>query len=446
MSGVVHARLQSPSPQPPFRAQALQETIWIDLGSDRLAYRQSLEYPEFTFRERVYIEGGRGGRVTPWSDGMAALAEDAMTSYRDIYRRLPPLVLEQARRHAATLRWAGRRQLGGRACELISFADADGTLLTLYIRDGTSLLAGIERLYSDPVEGDATAELLFEGYADIGGVPFPRRIVARRAGVVVEELETRSVTADTSPPEDFPAAMPTLPAGETAARSDTVIALAEDVFLLRGVAGPYYNVLAVAFDAYVLAVETPLGSAASAAVVARIRELFPTRPIRYAVPTHHHDDHAGGARAFVAAGAMIVTTPGNRAFFRRMATAERTIEPDALSRSPAPVRIEVVEDGRRVFSDGSQVVEILDVGPNPHAEEHLIAYLPREKLVFQGDLVVFPERGPIEPARPQGVLLARRLDQLGLKVERIAGVHGRVGSMEELRQAVAAAGELGRER
>ncbi len=65
--GVVHARQQSPSPEPPFRVQALREWMWIDLESGRLSHRQSLEYPEFTFRQRVYVEGAQGARVTgPW--------------------------------------------------------------------------------------------------------------------------------------------------------------------------------------------------------------------------------------------------------------------------------------------------------------------------------------------------------------------------------------------
>lgn len=135
-------------------------------------------------------------------------------------------------------------------------------------------------------------------------------------------------------------------------------------------AAPNYNVLAVALDEYVLAVEAPLGSEASAAVVARLHEMFPARAIRYVVPTHHHDDHAGGIRAFVAAGATLVTTSGNVDFFRRMAGARRTIEPDVLARNPAPIVIEVIEGRRRVFRDARHMVEIHDVGPNPHAEEH----------------------------------------------------------------------------
>lgn len=445
-SGIVHARLQSPSPEPPFRTQALHEWIWVDLESRRLAYRQSLEYPDFTFRERIYVDGEHGARMTPWTDGLLALPRGSLAPRRALYRRVPPLVLEEAREHAASLRWLGRREIDGRSYELISFAEDDGTLLTLYLDTESSLLARIERLYTDAVQGDAVETISFQDYREVERIPFPRRMEVRHAGVVVEELEPRLTGIDEGPPEDWPQELPAPLDQEDSAQPDTVVELGEDVYMLKGVAGPGYNALAVAFDDYVLVVETPLSSAASAAVVTRIREMFPLRPIRYAVPTHHHDDHAGGARAFVAAGATIVTTPGNRAFFSRMATAERTLDPDALSRNPVGLKIEAIEGGKRVFRDERHVVEIHDVGPNPHAEEHLIAYLPREKLVFQGDLVVFPEIGPIEPARPQGVIFARRLEELGLEVERIAGVHGRVGTMPELQRAVAAAAEDARRR
>lgn len=439
--GIAHARLQSPSPEPPFRTQALEEWIWVDVESGRLAYRQSLEYPDFTFRERIYVDGERGARVTPWTDGPVSLPQESLGTHRAVHRRVPNVVLEVARERAASLRWVGSEEIDGRGYELVSFAEDDGTLLTLYLDVASGLLARIERLYSDPVAGDAVATLSFQDYGEVDGIPFPRRVVARRAGVVAEEQELRLAGIDEGPPEDWPGEIPPPDLAADRAASDTVVRLGEDVHLLRGVAGPGYNVLVVAFDAYVLAIETPLSSDASAAVVARIQEMFPFRPIRYAVPTHHHDDHASGARAFVAAGATIVTTPGNQDFFRRMVRAERTIEPDALARNPVLSGIEVIEGGKRVFRDDNQLVEIYDVGPNPHAEEHLIAYLPGEKLVFQGDLVVFLDSGPVEPARPQGVVFARRLEELGLDMERIAGVHGRVGTMAKLRGAVAAAAE-----
>jgi hypothetical protein len=69
----------------------------------------------------------------------------------------------------------------------------------------------------------------------------------------------------------------------------------------------------------------------------------------------------------------------------------------------------------------------------------LIAWLPEAGLLFQGDLIRFPEAGELEPARPQAGRLLALLEERDLADVRIVGVHGRVGTVAELRRAVAAA-------
>ncbi|HUP43509.1 MAG TPA: hypothetical protein VM599_09890, partial [Thermoanaerobaculia bacterium] len=88
-----------------------------------------------------------------------------------------------------------------------------------------------------------------------------------------------------------------------------------------------------------------------------------------------------------------------------------------------------------------RTLRILELGPNPHAEEMLIAWLPEAGILFQGDLIRFPEAGALEPARAQARRLLELLDERGLEPAWIAGVHGRVGTLAELRQAVAAGAE-----
>ena len=146
-----------------------------------------------------------------------------------------------------------------------------------------------------------------------------------------------------------------------------------------------YNVLAVGFRDHVLVVETPGDDATSRDVITRVKETFPGKPIRYAAVTHFHDDHAGGMRTYVAEGATVVTTPGNRAFFERAVRDGRfTIRPDALTLRPAPLKIETLQNGKRIFTDGATTVELYDIGRGPHTDEMIVAYLPAEKIVFQG--------------------------------------------------------------
>jgi hypothetical protein len=82
-------------------------------------------------------------------------------------------------------------------------------------------------------------------------------------------------------------------------------------------------------------------------------------------------------------------------------------------------------------------VELHDIGPTSHVNEIVLAYFPKERLVFQGDLIIIAPRGSPAPANALTAELARALERLHLDVETIAGVHGRVGTIGDLREAIA---------
>ena len=65
-------------------------------------------------------------------------------------------------------------------------------------------------------------------------------------------------------------------------------------------------------------VESPTNEQRSIAVIDEARRLVPAKPIRYLVNTHHHFDHLGGIRTFVAEGATIITHQRNRDFYERV--------------------------------------------------------------------------------------------------------------------------------
>ena len=147
-----------------------------------------------------------------------------------------------------------------------------------------------------------------------------------------------------------------------------------------------------------------------------------------------HSDHAGGFREYVAEGATIVTTAGTKSFLERAAAAESSLLP-RLSRSQK-LTIETIENKKRVFQDDKHIVELYDIGPNPHANEILVAYLPKEKILFQADMLNPAANGTIPIAQDTTISFSEKLQQLGLKVEKIYGVHGRFATPEELRTSI----------
>jgi len=68
----------------------------------------------------------------------------------------------------------------------------------------------------------------------------------------------------------------------------------------------------------------------------------------------------------------------------------------------------------------------------------LIAYLPKEKLVFQGDLLSLQASGKYYPSTVNHttVHFYNSLQRLGLDVDKIALVHGPLTTIKELRNAI----------
>jgi glyoxylase-like metal-dependent hydrolase (beta-lactamase superfamily II) len=161
----------------------------------------------------------------------------------------------------------------------------------------------------------------------------------------------------------------------------------------------------------------------------------PGKPIKYLVLSHHHSDHAGGFREYAAQGVTIVTTAANKTFLEKVAAIDSSLLPKSSGNSRSLV-IETIQNKKRVFQDDKHVVELYDVGPNPHANEMIVAYWPKEKILFQADLLNPAANGTIGIAQDVTVSFAEKLQQLGLNVEKIYGVHGRAATPEEMRASI----------
>jgi glyoxylase-like metal-dependent hydrolase (beta-lactamase superfamily II) len=367
--------------------------------------------------------------VTPSAPGTIAGAKASL-------RRDPATLLLTARSRAETLRSLGDETIDGKRNRVITFADSDGTQIGLYFDADTGLLTKFDTLADNAVLGDAVTETVLSDSRDVAAgsarLRLPARVVTKVNGDVTQDLKFSVIEANTGLRDEAftaPADAQTIPPAPTGAV--TVTKLGENAYLVGG--GSHHSLAAV-FGDHVVVVEAPLNEERSLAVMAKIAETTPGKPIKYVVPTHYHFDHSGGLRTYIAKGVTVVTTPGNKAFVQRLAAAPHTIRPDSLSREPRPPVIETFS-GKRVFSDGTSTLEVIDIGPNPHVTEAVVAYLPKEKAVFVADLFTIPVQGPFPPVSPALVHFSDRIKSLA--VDKIVPAHGRTGTMEDLKAALA---------
>jgi len=66
------------------------------------------------------------------------------------------------------------------------------------------------------------------------------------------------------------------------------------------------------------------------------------------------------------------------------------------------------------------------VGPNPHSDGMLVAYLPNERLLYQSDLFepLSPANFPSRPRLPTAQWFTRWLDESTLAVDEVFAIHG----------------------
>jgi glyoxylase-like metal-dependent hydrolase (beta-lactamase superfamily II) len=192
-----------------------------------------------------------------------------------------------------------------------------------------------------------------------------------------------------------------------------------DGFYLLTTGNGSYDSLIVEFRDHVMMMEAGGNEARALAYIAETKKLIPNKPIRYIVNTHPHSDHTGGLPALVAEGATIVTHQNNREFFERALNTPRTLLNDTLAKNPKKAVVEPVGD-KKVYTDGTRTVELYHIYPTPHSNGLIVAFIPKEKVLFQGD---YSLPNPGQEANDHIKALVPVLERLKLDFERYLPVH-----------------------
>jgi glyoxylase-like metal-dependent hydrolase (beta-lactamase superfamily II) len=351
-----------------------------------------------------------------------------------------------------TLRQLPNAELDGKAHQVLTFKES-GDEFRIYLDSKTKLPSQVDVSDNDPLEGDSRYTLRYGNWRKADTIMAPFSLRYELNGKPLQEEEIKSLRHNVSlAPEVF-----SVPVGIREQKVDAkpiasqwimrrvatntsygdfgrnppveFVQLAEGV---HHVLGSSHNNVIIEMRDHLVVVEAPLYEARSQAVIKAINARFPTKPIRYIIPTHFHLDHSGGIRGFMAEGAIVVAPAIATDFYRSVAKAPYKARPDSLERKGRAVMIESYAGDRQVLTDGSRQVEIYLL-PTSHAEDLQVVYLPREKILIEADHVS-PRKNKVAPG-PRVNEFLQGVEKLKLDVTTIAGIHGDTGNMEGLRAA-----------
>ena len=304
----------------------------------------------------------------------------------------------------------------------------------------------IQTWIDHPVLGDTLVDTTFSDYRDFGGIMFPARIMRSQGGHPVLDVTISDVKIN--PPVDV-----TIPDEVRNFRQPehqvVDVKLADGVYYLRGdiqpvgdeVHGSVHHSVGIEQADHVVVVEAPSNEARSEAVIAKVKDLIPNKPIRYVINSHVHFDHSGGLRTYVDEGATIVTHERNRPFYEKAWAAPRTLNPDRLSRSKEQAEFLTVGDDKPVvLPDPTRPVEIYPLVGETHNNAMVMVYLPRQRILSYGEgtpvSVALPN--PLRPS-PAAIVFNNHLQRWKLEPRLLLGGHStRVGTIEEFRALLAA--------
>lgn len=317
---------------------------------------------------------------------------------------------------------------------VVSVHMPDSVTYAVHVDGSNNLIRQIDFTEDRGPFGDVAKERTFSDYRQVAKLRLPFVVTTREMGFITEKLAWSTMTVAV-PLEESLFTIPAVfqSSAQKLARASSVpvsvTKLADGVFFGEGL---HLNNMWVEFRDFVLVAEGPGHELHSEAVLRKIRETSGGKPVGYLVNTHHHADHSGGIRTYAALGATILTQQNNEAAIRQILDRPHTLKPDRLTRSGIRPKVDPVGE-RKTISDGSRTVELLHV-PNPHANGHLLVYLPKEKILFTSDMfhVLQGQTASAKPHGPHTRMFYDAVNRMGWQVDQIVSGHGRLLKWSEL--------------
>jgi glyoxylase-like metal-dependent hydrolase (beta-lactamase superfamily II) len=412
---------------------------------------ERVKFSEITTPTFGVVIDGRGAQKPMSGIRLASILRE-----RD---RASPRLLIRALQDPQNISALPDQQAGERSLPAVSIKSDNRTFIVLF-DPATKLPAVIRTRDADSVYGDSNYDLILSDWKDVGAIKRAHTLSYRLNGTEVQRLTLKEITTDTPLAANTFSASDTFRLASSAAAASDVpyqwvlrrmflgrlldsdriyypegggFKLSELAPNVQQVVGGGANNLIVEMKDGLVVFDAPVDEGQSRWVINAAKARYPGKPIKHLVLTHHHMDHTGGTRAYVAEGAAIVVPAQARPFFEKMVQARHTIVQDALAKQPKPANIVDVKDTLSLKDDTVEI-RLLNI-PNPHSDGMIIAHVVGPNIVYVTDLL--SPRGTVTRT-PGTVAVGNALKQHGITGSTIAGGHGTTAKQADIGTALAA--------
>lgn len=296
----------------------------------------------------------------------------------------------------------------------------NNTIVEVYIDKKTFLVNKITTLKHTPLYGDVQDVYYYHQYTYYLNTVYPKQVsIEKLNGKLKDEVKNIEINKVAT----FPLAM----------NRPKNYSIKKDTIINPNISVEQYNkhiyfismhhsddkVLLVNFKDFILIAEAPLSSENGELIIAEAKKIAPHKPIKYFVFGHFHDHYIGGIRAFVHKGAEIIHSNNTSEYVSTLVNAPHRLKPDSLQLNPKPLKSKLITDSLWI-SDGEYKIGIYVIGEqSSHTQDYLIYYFPKEKLLFEDDLIWIEKEGPIKKASKRQAGLYQAITDRKLQVDTI---------------------------